>query len=270
MAGRICVVTGATGGIGAATAAGLAGSGARVALVARSAERGAALQARLTREGGDARLFVADLATQADVRRLAAELAAAFPRIDVVVNNAGTFSWTRRRTNEDVELQWAVNHLAPYLLTRLLMPRLGEDARVVNVSSNSHYQGAIDPRDPTGERRRYSGLRAYAATKLANVLFTRELSRRAPTVTVSALHPGVVATEILLGSFPPLRLLKHRMRTPEQGAETVIYLATAAEAAGRTGEYWQDERPREPSAAALDDVLARSLWEWSEAAVGGV
>lgn len=274
MTGKICVVTGATGGIGGAAAAELARRGATVALVARSAARGEALRDRLREAGGEVHLFTADLARQAEVRRVAAELAAAFPRVDVLVNNAGTFSWRRRRTADGVELQWAVNHLAPYLLTRLLLPRLraAPGSRVIAVSSGAHRNGRIDPRDPTGERRRYSGLATYAATKLANILFTRELAHRpeAAGVAAHAMHPGVVATEILLGSFPPLRLLKGRMLTPEEGARTVVYLATAPEAGTRTGEYWQDERPRDPAPAAQDELLARALWEWSETAVGGM
>jgi NAD(P)-dependent dehydrogenase (short-subunit alcohol dehydrogenase family) len=270
MRGKVCVVTGATGGIGGATAAELARRGATVALVARDAGRGRALAAGLP----GSRLFLADLSRQAEVRRLAAELSAAFPRIDVLVNNAGTFSWRRRRTEDGVELQWAVNHLAPYLLTRLLIPHLraAEGARVIAVASGAHRKGHVDPRDPTGERRRYSGLATYSATKLANILFTRELARRpeAAGISAHAMHPGVVATEILLGSFPPLRLLKRRMLTPEQGARTVVHLACSPEAATRSGEYWQDERPRDPAPEAHDELLARALWDWSETAVGGV
>jgi NAD(P)-dependent dehydrogenase (short-subunit alcohol dehydrogenase family) len=277
MDGRVCVVTGATGGIGGATAEALARMGATVALVARSPERGAEQLQRVAAAAGEAgrgRLYIADLSMQSEVRRLAAEIAADFPRVDVLVNNAGTFSWLRRRTAEGVELQWAVNHLAPYLLTRLLLPRLlaADGGRVINVSSNAHRSGAIDPRDPTRERRRYSGLATYSATKLANILFSRELARRpdAAGLSIAAMHPGVVATEILLGSFPPLRLLRHRMRTPEQGARTVVYLAAAPEVSGRSGEYWIDEQVQAPAPAALDELLGRSLWEWSETAVGGI
>lgn len=271
MDGKVCVVTGATGGIGGAAAEGLARRGATVAVVARSEERGAALQARLARvAGGEAgvRLFVADLARQAEVRRLAGELAAAYPRVDVLVNVAATFSWRRVRTEDGVELQWAVNHLAPFLLTRLLLPRLraAAAARVVTVSSGAHRWGRIDLRDPTGERRRYHGLAAYAATKLANVLFTRELARRlaGSGATANALHPGVVATELLLGGFPPLRLLRAAMRTPEEGARTVLHLAAAPELAGASGGYYEDDAPREPAPPARDDLAARGLWEWSE------
>jgi len=274
MEGRVCVITGATGGIGGAAAEALARQGATVALVARSAAKGETQLQRIEAAGGEARLFLGDLSLQSEVRRLAAEIAAAYPRVDVLVNNAGTFSWLRRRTAEGVELQWAVNHLAAYLLTRLLLPRLqaASGARVIAVSSNAHRSGAIDARDPTGARRRYAPLATYSATKLANLLFTRELARRPEMagITVAAMHPGVVATEILLGSFPPLRLLRHRMRTPEQGARTVVYLASSADIDGRTGLYWIDEQPREPSPAAQDDLLARSLWDWSETAVGGI
>jgi NAD(P)-dependent dehydrogenase (short-subunit alcohol dehydrogenase family) len=276
MDGKTCVVTGATGGIGGAAAEALVRRGATVALVARDAAKGRTLRDRLVDVGGEdrVRLVIADLSDQSQVRSAALEIRQLFPVLDVLVNTAATFSWRRRRTVDGVELQWAVNHLATYLLTRLLLPSLrrAPEARIVTVSSQAHRSGRIDPRDPTGERRRYSGLGAYSATKLANILFTRELARRpaAAGISVNAMHPGVVATEILLGSFPPLRLLKGRMRTPEEGARTVVHLAAEPQFAGRSGEYWIDDQPVEPALSAQDDLLARALWDWSETVVGGV
>jgi NAD(P)-dependent dehydrogenase (short-subunit alcohol dehydrogenase family) len=272
MEGRVCVVTGATGGIGAATARGLAERGATVLLVARDAARGGALREEIARGTGNerVRLFRADLSSQAQVRTLAGEIAAAHPRVDVLVNNAGTYTFRRRETVDGIEMQWAVNHLAPFLLTRLLMEplRAAGGARVIAVASEAHRVGGI----PWGDmqmRRRYFGLRAYGATKLANILFTRELARRAPGITACALHPGVVATEILLGGFPPLRLFRRFLRTHEEGASTPIFLASSPDVEGVTGRYWIDERPADPSAAALDDDAARRLWEWSEEMIGG-
>ena len=273
MRGKVCVVTGATGGIGAATARGLAQRGATVLLVARDAVRGGALREEIARATGNERvhLFRADLSSRAQVRAVAREIAAAHPRVDVLVNNAGAYTFRRRESVDGVEMQWAVNHLAPFLLTRLLMEplRAAGAARVIAVSSEAHRLARL-PWGDMQQRRRYFGLRAYAVTKLANILFTRELARRTAGtgITASALHPGVVATEILLGGFPPLRLFRRFLRTHEQGASTPIFLASSPEAEGVTGKYWIDERPADPSPAALDDDAARRLWEWSEEMVG--
>jgi NAD(P)-dependent dehydrogenase (short-subunit alcohol dehydrogenase family) len=266
MEGKVCVVTGATGGIGRATARGLAERGATVLLVARDAARGAALREEIARGAGNERvhLFRADLSSREQVRAVAGEIAAAHPRVDVLVNNAGVYSFRRQESVDGIELTWAVNHLAPFLLTRLLMEplRAAGGARVIAVSSEAHRFARIPWHDMA--MRRYFGLRAYNVTKLANILFTRELARRAEGITAHALHPGVVATEILMGGFPPLRLFRRFLRTHEQGASTPVFLATAPEAAAATGLYWIDERPVDPSPAAQDDGAARRLWEWSE------
>jgi retinol dehydrogenase-12/retinol dehydrogenase-13 len=274
MTGRVCVVTGASGGIGKATAAGLARRGATVVLVVRSRERGEAARDEIARATGsrDLHLVLADLSRQADVRRAAAELLAAFGAVHVLVNNAATYTARRRETEDGIELQWAVNHLAPFLLTHLLLPGLaaGRPARVVAVSSNAHRSAVLRLDDVQMKRGLYRGLRQYCNTKLANVLFTRELARRAASsgVTANALHPGVVATELLLGGFPPLRLVRRFMRTPEQGAATAVYLAADPAAAGFTGQYFVDSRPVPLSPPATDDETARRLWELSEAMVG--
>lgn len=275
MDGRVCVVTGASGGIGRATAVELARRGAAVVLVIRSRERGQDVLAQIQRETGrgDARLVLADLSRQADVRRAADEILAAYPRVGVLVNNAGVYTRRRRLTDDGIETQWAVNHLAPFLLTHLLLPRLMESApaRVVTVSSNAHQSGELRWNDLEMEARRYLGFRQYANTKLANVLFTRELARRTAGsgVTANALHPGVVATPLLLNGFPPIRLFRRWMRTPEQGAATSVYLATSPEVATVTGQYFQDERPVSLTAPlATDDDAARRLWEVSARAVG--
>ena len=265
MEGKVCVVTGATGGIGAATARALAARGAAVLLVAGDAARGGALREEIARAAGNerVRLVRADLSSQAEVRAAAAEIAAAHPRVDVLVNNAAVYTRKRSETVDGIETQWAVNHLAPFLLTQLLMDRL-RAARVVNVSSEAH-RGARIPWDDMQMRRRYFGWGAYGATKLANILFTRELARRAGGgIAADALHPGVVATELLMRGFPPIRLFRRFLKTPEQGASTPIFLATSTEAEGVTAKYWIDERPADPAPAALDDDAARRLWEWSE------
>jgi retinol dehydrogenase 12 len=268
--GRVCVVTGASGGIGKAAAKELARRGATVALVVRSRERGQAARAEIERDtgNGDARIVLCDLSRQADVRRAAGELLAAFPRIDVLLNNAAVHTWRRTLSADGIELQWAVNHLAPFLLTGLLLPRLAGSApaRVVTVSSNAHEMADLRWDDLEMRRRRYRGFRQYGNTKRANVLFTRELARRTAGtgVTANALHPGTVATDLLLNGFPPIRLFRRWLRTPEQGAATAVYLATSPEGAGVSGEYFVDERPVALPPAARDDESARRLWEISE------
>ena len=274
MAGRVCVVTGASGGIGKAAAGGLAARGATVVLVVRSRERGEAARGEIARATGSRALHVvlADLSRQAEVRRAADEVRSAFGAVHVLLNNAATYTGRRRETEDGIELQWAVNHLAPFLLTNLLMPALAaaRPARVVTVSSNAHRSAVLRWDDLQMKRGFYRGLRQYCNTKLANLLFTRELARRAvgDGVTANALHPGVVATELLLGGFPPLRLVRRWMRTPEQGAATAVHLATDPAVAGVTGEYFIDNRPVPPSPAATDDESARRLWQISEEMVG--
>jgi NAD(P)-dependent dehydrogenase (short-subunit alcohol dehydrogenase family) len=274
MAGRVCVVTGASGGIGKAAVAGLARRGATVALVVRSPERGAAARDEIARATGsrDLHLVLADLSRQADVRRAADEVRTKFGAVHVLVNNAGVYTFRRQETVDGIEMQWAVNHLAPFLLTHLLLPALtaARPARVVNLSSNAHSSAALRLDDVQMKRGRYFGLRQYCNTKLANLLFTRELARRAAAsgVTANAMHPGVVATELLLGGFAPLRLVSRFMRTPEQGAATAVHLAADPAAAAFTGEYFIDSVPVRPSPTATDDEAARRLWELSEEMVG--
>ena len=273
LSGRVCVVTGASGGIGQAAALGLARRGATVALVARRADAGEAARAAVVRESGrtDVHLLMADLSAQAQVRQLAAEVAARFGKVDVLVNNAAVYT-ARRKTSEDgIEMQWAVNHLAPFLLTHLLMDalRAAGGARVVSLSSHAHRSARMDWEDLQMERR-YRGYGMYARTKLANLLFTRELARRTAGtgITANAMHPGVVATRLLMNGFPPIRLVRRFLRTPEQGAATAVWLASSPDVAEVTGRYFKDEQPVDPAPAALDDEAARRLWRWSEEMTG--
>ncbi|HYR09464.1 MAG TPA: SDR family NAD(P)-dependent oxidoreductase [Longimicrobium sp.] len=273
MEGRVCVVTGATAGIGQAAAMELARRGATVVLVARSRDRAERTRAEAVRAAGHDRVGVvlADLSVQAQVRAAAAQVLERWPAVHVLVNNAGLYTRRREETADGIEMQLAVNHLAPFLLTSLLLDRLraSAPARVVTLSSGAHRFAA--PRwDDLGMRSGYNGLRQYSNTKLYNVLFTRELARRnpAPVLTANTMHPGVVATEILFGGWAPLRLFKRWMRTPEHGARTVVYLASSPDVAAVTGEYFQDERPSPVSPAALDEDAARCLWEISERMTG--
>ena len=271
MHGRTALITGGTGGIGRATAMGLGRLGASVAITGRDAAR-AEDTAREIREATGATVFVflADLSSQAEVRRLAAEALDRLPAIDVLVNNVGGYWDTRQLTVDGVERTFAVNHLAPFLLTELLLPRLKRSAyaRVVTVASQAHTQGWIDFDDLQGERS-YSGARAYSQSKLANVLFTHELARRQPRVTANALHPGVVSTAF--GAADPGRtqrllvpLLRPFMKSPARGAETTIYAASAPELVGATGGYFANSRSRRSAPQSYNQDLASRLWQVSE------
>jgi retinol dehydrogenase-14 len=270
---RTVLVTGASAGIGRATAAALAGMGAQVLMASRSEERGeAAVRSVLdAMPGARVRLLLADISTPEGVRALAEETLEASDRLDVLVNNAGVFTRTRESTKDGFELQFAVNHLAPFFLTSLLRGRLEASApsRIVTVSSEAHRRGRINFDDLQGERG-YSGLGAYTQSKLANLLFTRELARRlsGTGVTANAVHPGVVATRLLFDGFGPLRLLAPFLKTPEQGARTTVHVASAPALERITGLYFIDGKSARPSTRALDDDAARRLWEISTRMTG--
>src|SRR5512138_1786959 len=274
LAGRTAVVTGASSGIGVPTAVGLARLGASVALVARDRAKGEAALAAVraaSAPGATPRLFLADLGALAQVRRLAQELLAALPRIDVLVNNAGAMHARRKESPDGHELTLAVNHLAPFLLTGLLLPRLRASApsRVVTVSSEAHRIGPLDL-DDLESRRGYSAMRAYGRSKLANVLFANELARRVAGggVTSNSLHPGVVATGFGRNDPGWFRLLvtvgRPFLATPEKGARTSIHVSAAPELAGVTGRYFKDRQEVAPAPFARDEDVAQRLWEISE------
>jgi len=277
MQGKVVVVTGATSGIGRIAAERLAGMGARVILVARDPARGEAVLVALRRAAPGAAhgLYLADLASMAESRRVAAEIAAAEPRIDVLINNAGALFGARRITAEGLELTFATNHMAYFLLTLGLAQRLGAaaPARVINTASNAHRGARLDFAD-LQSLRGYRGVQAYGRSKLANILFTRELARRwrGSGVTVNCLHPGFVATRFGNGSGGwisyGIRLAKLFAITPEKGAETIVHLAAAAAAAEVSGGYFYQCRPAQPSAAAEDDAAAARLWRESERLAG--
>src|SRR5512133_1723982 len=277
MTGRTVLVTGGTGGIGKATAAGLAALGARVAITGRDRRRADEAAADIRAAGGpEVDVFVADMSSQAEVRRLASEVLDGLPRLDVLVNNVGGFWNTRRVTADGLEYTFALNHLAPFLLTNLLLDRLRQDApsRVVTVSSGAQAMGRIDFADLQSERA-YSGQRAYNQSKLANVLFTYELARRlgGSGVTANVLHPGVVRTAF--GAEDPGRvqrllvpLARLFMKTPEQGAATSIHLASAPDPEGVTGQYFANSKPRRSSARSYDEAVAARLWDVSRELTG--
>ena len=278
MADRTVLITGGTGGIGRATAVGLAAMGARVAITGRDAGRAeAAARVIGAAAGGEqVEVFVADLSSQAEVRRLSAEVLARLPRVDVLVNNVGGYWNTRHLTADGLERTFALNHLAAFLLTNLLLDRLRQSApaRVVTVSSNAQAMGRIDFDDLQGERS-YSGARAYNQSKLANVLFSYELARRlqGSDVTVNALHPGVVSTSF--GAEDPGRaqrllvpVLRPFMKSPARGAATSIHLASAPELDGVTGRFFARRRPRRSSGRSYDETTAARLWRVSAEGVG--
>ena len=276
MHGKVCVVTGANSGIGKETALGLAQLGATVVLVCRSQDRGAAALAEIKQRSGNdsVALLVADLSSQRQVRRVAAAYRQQFDRLDVLVNNAALARRKRAVTENGVELTLAVNHLAPFLLTNLLLDRLkaSAPARVVTVSSAAHKDAEINFADLQGGQRYATfGFGAYSQSKLANVLFTYELARRleGTGVTANCLHPGVVATGIFrdtpLWLRTGLALARPLILGSVQGADTVLYLATAPEVAEVSGRYFEKRKPVQSSPLSYDTEVARRLWEVSEA-----
>lgn len=277
MADRTVLVTGGSGGIGKATAAGLAGLGARVAITGRDRRRAEVAAADIRAAGGPpVDVFVADMSSQAEVRRLAADVLQALPGLDVLVNNVGGFWNTRHVTADGLERTFALNHLAPFLLASLLLDRLKANApaRVVTVSSGAHAMGRIDFADLQGEGS-WSGQRAYNQSKLANVLFTYELARRleGSGVTANVLHPGVVRTAF--GAEDPasfqrllLPVVRPFLKTPAQGAATSIQLASAPELEHVSGQYFADSRTKRSSSRSYDETGAARLWNVSCALAG--
>jgi NAD(P)-dependent dehydrogenase (short-subunit alcohol dehydrogenase family) len=271
MSGRICLVTGATRGIGRATAEALAKSGAHVLLHGRDSASVGAVCREMIRYG-QVTGVVGDLSSLAAVRKLATEISAQYPRLDVLVNNAGTGTRRRQVTVDGYERTFAINHLAPFLLTNLLLDKLkaGKAARIVTVSSMAHRGGKLDFDDLNWEKRKFKGLGAYAASKLANILFTVELASRlaGSGVTANCLHPGVVATNIFTafggrtGKVFTV-LLRPFMLSPADGAKTSIYLASSPEVANVTGKFFDKCREVAPTPAAQDLGVAKRLWEVS-------
>jgi NAD(P)-dependent dehydrogenase (short-subunit alcohol dehydrogenase family) len=276
MQGKVCLVTGATSGIGAVTALELARLGATVLVAGGNAEKCRARVEAIRRQTG-ARVegVVADLASQAQVRRMAAEVASRFASLDVLVNNAGTYLFERTLTQEGLEKTFAVNYLSHFLLTNLLLDRLAASpsSRVVCVSSEAHRSARIDFDNLQGERH-YDRLEAYARSKLAILMFAYELTRRrrGARPTANALHPGVVATGLgsengFLRGWLRVRvrnLVDRSMMTPEEGARTSIFLASSPEVEGVTGRYFDQGRDVPSSPASYDEAVARKLWEVSE------
>jgi len=280
MQGKVVVLTGGTSGIGEAAAIKLAKMGARLVLVARDPSRAEATLKRLQKvsPGMAHTSCLADLSLVAETQRVAREIAAAEPRIDVLLNNAGLICARRQVTAEGYELTFATNHLAYFVLTHGLLARMlgSAPARIVNTASEVHRGAKLDFEDLQSQRG-YDGFGAYAKSKLANVLFTNELARRLSGrgVTANSLHPGVVASRFGLpregqgGDPSSARFLSAHGISPEEGAETIVYLASAADAAKASGQYFNRCQAVTPSREAQDQAVAMRLWEESEG-LGGI
>jgi NAD(P)-dependent dehydrogenase (short-subunit alcohol dehydrogenase family) len=269
MQGKVVVVTGGTSGIGQVAAVTLAGMGARIVLVARDKARSEATLARLHQAGPSAAhtAHYADLSSIAATQKVAAEVAAAEPRIDVLINNAGALFNSRRVSPDGLEMTFAVNHMAYFVLTEGLRERLvgSHPARIVSTASNAHAAAKLDF-DDLQSARSYSGFAVYGRSKLCNVLWTRELARSlaGTGVTANCLHPGFVASLFGDHSGGPLQTLMPLAKlfaiSPRKGAETIVYLASSPEAAGMNGQYCYNCKPIAASRAGQDDAAAARLW----------
>ena len=272
MQGKVCIITGANSGIGKATAMGLAHMGATVVMVCRDQARGEEAQNEIKEQSGNdaVDLILADLSSQASIRELAENIQQLYQRIDVLINNAGLVSLTRQETTEGFEAMFAVNYLAPFLLTNLLLDKLKARApsRIVNVSSDSHQSGYINMHD-LQSKQQYKFMRSYGQSKLALVLFTYELARRlqGTGVTANCLHPGFTATNIgqsgvgKVGRSIVKLIFSNLGISPEEGAKTSIYLASSPDVEGVTGKYFAKSIPVRSAPISYDETLQRQLWD---------
>ncbi len=277
MGGKTALITGGTSGIGKATAVALAAMGADVVVVGRNRERGEAAVGEIKGQSHSesVELMLADLSVQAEVRRLAGEFLERYDRLDVLANNAGLVQSKRTETSDGIETTLAINHLAPFLLTNLLLDRLEQSApsRVITVSSEAQRWGNVNF-DDLQSTQKYRGFPVYGLTKLANIVFTYELAERlkGTYVTANCLHPGPVSTNFGKNNSGPMalffRVAKPFMRTPEQGADTLIWLASSSDVEGVSGKYFSDRKEIEAKKVAYDPAARRKLWEISEDLTG--
>lgn len=278
MAGRICLITGATSGIGLETARELAARGARVVIVGRNETKTLATVEEIRQQTGNAEVdyLLADFSSQAAVRGLAETFKRRYGELHALVNNAGAIFWQRRETVDGLEMTFAVNHLAPFLLTNLLLDtlRASAPARVVTVASDAHNGATIPFDDLQQTRDRYRGLVAYGQSKLANIMFTYELARRlaGSGVTANTLHPGFVASNFFRSSGAlvgnGIVLMRPFMVGVEKGARTSVYLASSPEVASETGQYFVKCKPARSSKASYDVAAQQRLWQVSEQLTG--
>jgi len=275
MEGKTVVITGATSGIGEVAAIRLAEQGARIVFTARDQARADATMAALKKANPAAghAFHLADLSRLSEMKRVGAELARE-PQIDVLINNAGALFNKRQETADGLEMTFALNHMAYFVVTNLLLSKLKPGARIVTVASNAHRGARLDF-DDLQSRRSYTGFAVYSRSKLCNILFNRELARRlsGSGVTANALHPGFVATRFGNDSGGLMRAVLKVAKpigaiSPEEGAQTIIYLASAPEVAGVSGQYFYECRPATPTAEARNDEDAKRLWEMSQQIAG--
>ena len=277
MQNKTCLITGATNGVGKAAATGIAKLGATVIVHGRSEERAQATVDHIKAETGNPNVdyLLADLSVQSQIRQLAADFKSRYERLDVLVNNAAVINFRRQVSADGIEMNFAVNHLAYFLLTELLLDTLkaSAPARIVNVASNSHRNKHLDF-DNLELKRGYWAGKAYGRSKLCNLYFTYELARRleGTGVTVNAMHPGFVATNMAVNNGPLVRfflpLVHSNSLTPEQGASTIVYLASSPDVEGVTGKYFVREREVESDPISYDESAAKRLWDVSEKMTG--
>ena len=279
MQGKTCVVTGASNGIGKATARALARRGAHVVMLCRNRDKGEAAQSEIRAAVPDARLdlVIGDLSSQASVKQAAAEILARHPRIDVLVNNAGISIDYREKSADGVEMVLATNHLGPFLLTHLLGDALAAaaPARVITVASALEKSASVNWDDLEYERTPYSMMKVYAQSKLLNVMFSHELARRWKDrgITVNCLHPGVIDTGLVSGVRSPLmrglfKVMQLFFKSPDKGAKVSVYLASSPEVEGKTGGYYVDKKLVKSNPITYDQELLARLWSISEKYVG--
>ncbi len=273
MKNKICMITGATSGIGEVTARVLAQQGATVIIVSRNLLRCKATAERIKQMTANPAVdyLVADLSSQDEIRRLALDYQERYHRLNVLVNNAGAFFFRRQESVDGIEMTFALNHLNYFLLTNLLLDRLkaSAPARIINVSSNAHYGSSLDFGD-LQMKKRYWGMRAYGRSKFANILFTYELARllESSGVTANAAHPGFVRTNIgknngwLARTFLPL--VQYNALSPEEGAQTNLFLATSPDVEGISGKYFAREKEALSDPETYNEIAARQLWEISK------
>jgi retinol dehydrogenase-12 len=276
--GKQVLLTGASRGIGRATALGLAKQGANLSLLVRNRELGEKVIEEIRAQGGGSTkaridLFVADLSSMKEVRRVAAEYIEKHDRLEVLLNNAGAINMDREVTVDGYERTFATNHLAYFLLTTLLLDLVKKSApaRIISVASEAHRQGKLDFDDLMYEKRGYSGFGAYGTSKLANILFTRELSKKleGTNITANSLHPGVIASGFGRNNQGVFGFIMRNLAGPflgseESGAKTSVYLATSPDVEGKTGLYFKSSHESTPTAQARDDAAAERLWKVSE------
>jgi NAD(P)-dependent dehydrogenase (short-subunit alcohol dehydrogenase family) len=286
MDGKIVLVTGATNGIGLVAAPQLAGMGARVIGVCRSAERGEQAEKDIRAQTGNPKVdyLCADLSSQKEVRALADEVRLRTDRLHILINNAGAFFMDRQESVDGIEMTFALNHLSYFLLTNLLFDLLqaggspGDPARIINTASAAERGGTLDETVLLGKAK-FNGWKAYSSSKLCNITFTYELDRRrdGQAIVANALHPGFVASNFAMNNFKgllsPVKALYRGVsrfvaRSPEQGADTIVWLASSPEAAQLSGQYFQDRKPIRSQELSYDVQAAQRLWELSENLTG--